>query len=147
MNACKADQFFEFTSNKLLCRHIFGLRGDVKDNVHYVDEAALVYPAGHNIVIHNLESKQQQFMPLPAESEGLLGLALTPNRRFLAVTERAEKSTVTIYDLQTLKRRKVLASVDIGGKVSNFDAGGAAPLSVLRCKECTGVDFWSKIDR
>ncbi|EIE19478.1 WD40 repeat-like protein, partial [Coccomyxa subellipsoidea C-169] len=96
--------------------HIFGLRGDVKDNVHYVDEAALVYPAGHNIIIHNLETKQQQFIPLPAESEGLLGLALTPNRRFLAVTERAEKSTVTIYDLQTLKRRKVLASVDIGGK-------------------------------
>ncbi|KAK9915002.1 hypothetical protein WJX75_003504 [Coccomyxa subellipsoidea] len=103
-------------ASAVIPKHIFGLRGDAKDNVHYVDEAALVYPAGHNIVIHNLESKQQQFMPLPAESEGLLGLALTPNRRFLAVTERAEKSTVTIYDLQTLKRRKVLASVDIGGK-------------------------------
>ncbi len=89
----------------------------MKNNVHYVDETILVYPAGHNIVLHNLESKQQQFVPLPAESEGVLGLAITPNRRFLAVTERAEKSTVTIYDLQTLKRRKVLASVDIGGKV------------------------------
>ncbi len=101
-----------------MCRHIFGLRWDVKDNVHYVDESTLVYPAGHNIVLHNLETKQQQFMPVPADSDGILGLALTPNRRYLAVTERAKKSTVTIYDLQTLKRRKVLASVDIGGKVS-----------------------------
>lgn len=85
--------------------------------MHAVTDTALVYPAGHNIVIHNLETQQQQFIQLPAESEGITGLFITPNQRHVAVTERAEKATVTIYDLQTLKRRKVLSSVDISGKV------------------------------
>lgn len=87
------------------------------DNVQYVEESTIAYPAGHNIIIHNVETKQQLFMPLTTESQGITGLAITPNRKFLAVTERAEKATVTIYDLQALKRRKVLGSVDIGGKV------------------------------
>jgi hypothetical protein len=109
-------------NNEELCcvRHIFGLRGDVTDNVHFIDEANIVYPAGHNIVIHNLEAEQQTFMPIPSDSEGVTGLSITPNRKYLAMTERAEKATATIYDLQTLKRRKVLSSVDIGGKVKTL---------------------------
>jgi ABC-type uncharacterized transport system permease subunit len=100
-----------------MCRHVFGLRGDVKDNIHYIDEANIVYPAGHNIVLYNLETKQQQFIQASADSESILALAITPNKRFLAVAERCEKGTVTIYDLQTMKRRKVLASADSNAKV------------------------------
>ena len=29
-------------------RHIFGLKGDVKDNIHYIDESTVMYPAGYN---------------------------------------------------------------------------------------------------
>ena len=99
------------------CRHIWGLRNDVKDNLHVIADTTIIYPAGHNIVIRNLETQQQQFIQPPLDSEGILGLTLAPNQRHVAVTERAERATVTIYDLQTLKRRKVLSSVDISGKV------------------------------
>ena len=99
------------------CRHIWGLRNDVKDNLHVIADTTIIYPAGHNIVIRNLETQQQQFIQPPLDSEGILGLVLAPNQRHVAVTERAERATVTIYDLQTLKRRKVLSSVDISGKV------------------------------
>jgi hypothetical protein len=30
----------------LSLRHVFGLKGDVKDNVHYVDETSVLYVAG-----------------------------------------------------------------------------------------------------
>lgn len=98
-------------------RHIWGLRSDVKDNLHVIADSTIVYPAGHNIIIRNLETQQQQFIQPPLESEGVIGVTLAPNQRHVAITERSERATVTIYDLQTLKRRKVLSSIDISGKV------------------------------
>lgn len=112
------------------CRYVWGLRTDVKDNVQVVSDTMIVIPAGHNVVINNFDTHQQQFIQPPADSEGITGLAITPNQRHIAVTERAEKPTVTIYDLQTLKRRKVLSSVEIGGKVSDLQpsASQGAPI-------------------
>ncbi len=55
-------------------QHIFGLKGDVKDNVHYIDEMTVLYPAGYNIVLHNTENnKPQKFVPLGTCSLALLG--------------------------------------------------------------------------
>lgn len=101
-----------------LRRYLFGLRKDVKDNVHYVDDVTLVYPAGHNIVVYWTDSKTQKFVPGNLESEDITAITLSPNKRFLAMAERAEKGMITIFDLQTLKRRKVLVSVDTGSKVN-----------------------------
>ena len=86
--------------------------------MHYLDDATILYAAGHNIVTYNLETRQQQFIQASTDSEGIVALAVTPSKRFLAVAERAQKGTVTIYDLQTLKRRKVLTSTDSSAKVA-----------------------------
>lgn len=96
---------------------MYGCRGDVKDNIHYTEEGTILYPVGHNAVLHNLETKSQRFVPGAADSEGITALAVAPNKKFLAVAERAEKGMITVYDLQTLKRRKVLVSTDAGAKV------------------------------
>ena len=34
-------------------RHIFGLKGDVRNNVHYTDETVVVFPCGATTVVHN----------------------------------------------------------------------------------------------
>ena len=47
-----------------------------------------------------------------------MALALSANKKHLAVAEHGEKVSVSIYDLQTLKRRKMLVSADPGTKVS-----------------------------
>ena len=99
------------------CRHIFGLRGDVKDNIHFFEESTIVYPVGHTVVSYNVETKVQRFTPGSPESEGITALAVSPNKKFLAVAERADKGTISVYDLQTLKRRKVLVSSETGAKV------------------------------
>ncbi len=51
-----------------------------------------------------------QSVQLSAEGQGAGCLAVTPNKRWLAVAERGagDKGTVTVYDLAILKKRKVL---------------------------------------
>lgn len=97
-------------------RHIFGFRGDVRDCIHALDDATLLYPAGHNVVLLNTETRAQQLIPGSSESEGILALAVSPSRKYLAVAERAERGMVTVFDLRTLKRRKVLVSTEAGSK-------------------------------
>ena len=95
-------------------RHTFGLKADVKDNVHYLDEQTVLYPAGHNVVIFNIEQKTQRFISGTEKTEGITAIAVSPNKKFVAVAERAaegEKALVTVFDLHTLKRRKVLQAI------------------------------------
>jgi hypothetical protein len=55
---------------------------------------------------------------LAADSKGTSCLAVSPNRRWLAVAEQGPgKGTVTIYDLAILKKRKVLMPQEGGAKV------------------------------
>ena len=78
---------------------MFGAKSDVRENVHYVDESTVLYPAGHQIVLYHVESKTQRFIPCSADTEGITALALSPNRKYLAVAERAEKAQIAVYDL------------------------------------------------
>ena len=45
-------------------------------------------------------------------------MTVSPNRRLLALAERGERPTVTVYDLTTLKKRKVLSQTEAGTKAS-----------------------------
>ena len=42
---------------QLVPKFLAGLKADVKDNVFFLDENNVIYPAGHNIVIYNIEEK------------------------------------------------------------------------------------------
>jgi len=102
-------------------RHTFGIKADVKDNICYLDEQTVLYPAGHNVVIFNTEQKTQRFISGTEKTEGITAIAVSPNKKYVAVAERApegEKALVTVFDLHTLKRRKVLqaASADVMSK-------------------------------
>lgn len=65
-----------------------------------------------------------------ADSDNIMALALSFNKKHLAVAEHGEKVSVSIYDLQTLKRRKVLVSADPGTKVRRLHQQG--PLYTCR---------------
>ncbi|KAG6960794.1 hypothetical protein JG688_00009415 [Phytophthora aleatoria] len=93
-------------------RHIFGLKTDVHSNVAFVDDQTVAYPAGHHIIVCSLDDKRQKFIAGTEASEGVTATALAPSRRFLAVAERSERALVSIFDLKTLKKRKVLSSAD-----------------------------------
>lgn len=99
-------------------RHVFGAKGDVRDNVHFVDETTVLYAAGNQIVLHHVESNVQSFVPGAPDTEGITALALSPNRKYLAIAERAAKATISVLDLTThAKRRKVLSTAEVNAEV------------------------------
>jgi hypothetical protein len=100
-----------------LCRLVFGFRSTVKDSLHYADDGSYVYPAGHNVAIISNDGKNHRFISGSPECEGISAIMLSPNKKLLAVAEKADKAVISVYDMQTLKRRKQLLAADVGSKV------------------------------
>lgn len=71
---------------------------------------------GQNIVLHNTENGSQKFLHASG-GEGITCLALSPNKKFLAIGEKSDRARASIHDVQTLKRRKELDKSDVGAKV------------------------------
>ena len=72
------------------------------------------------MVLHNIERGSQLFIAGSQDSEAICALAVAPSKKHLAVAERAEKGTVTVYDRQTLKRRKVLVPSEAVSRVTCY---------------------------
>ena len=97
----------------LAARYSLGVQADVKDNVHFVDEQTIVFPAGANVVFLNTETKEQKFVPIAEKAVNITALALSPNKKYVAIAEAfpsPEPPQVTILDVQTLKKRKILSA-------------------------------------
>lgn len=94
-------------------RHCFGLKADVADNICYLDEQTIIYPSGSNCILFNIDQKSQRFIPGTDKSSGITAMAVSPNRRYVAIAEKGEKATITIYDLNTLRKKKVLSSPEV----------------------------------
>ncbi|XP_074859320.1 cilia- and flagella-associated protein 57 [Carettochelys insculpta] len=95
--------------------HIFGLRSRVANSVCYFDEQIIIYPSGNSCVKYHLEQKWQKFIPGSEKSQGMLALAMSPNRHYLAISEIIqEKPAITIFELSSVpcKKRKVLSAFD-----------------------------------
>lgn len=99
-------------------KHVFGLKADAKNNIHYLEENVVLYPAGHNIIIYNTDTKVQRFihgsdMNGPQGATEITALAVSPNKRYVAVAEKGvERATITVFDVRTLKKRKALSTPD-----------------------------------
>ncbi|XP_061488605.1 cilia- and flagella-associated protein 57 isoform X1 [Rhineura floridana] len=108
--------------------HIFGFQSRVANNICFFDEQIIVYPAGNSCVKYHIEQKWQKFIPGSEKSQGMLALAISPNRRYLAISEiLQDKPTITIYELSSVpcKKRKVLNTFDFS--VQEFISLGFSP--------------------
>ena len=110
-------------------RFFFGLKGDVNNNVLYIEDNVVAYPCGHNVIVYYINEKMQRFIPGIEGSQGITALALSPSRKYLAVCEKStnaictvynigrfleipvEKRTQSIFDVP-IKKRKILCSPD-----------------------------------
>lgn len=68
------------------------------------------------MVVEHLTSGTQEFLPGSPESDGITCLAMSPSKRYLAVAEHNKTGTVLIYDLTSMKRRKMLAVTEVGSR-------------------------------
>jgi WD40 repeat protein len=77
----------------------------------------VLYASGHNVIQYQADTKQQKFLAASNDSDCITAITVSPNKKLLAVAEKSEKAIISIYDLQTLKRRKTLVSAETGSKV------------------------------
>jgi len=69
------------------------------------------------VCLYNIEERSQRFIPGLDGSERITALAVSRSKRYIAIAEATDKTPLcSIYDLQTLKRRKLLASTEIKDK-------------------------------
>ncbi len=121
-------------------KYSFGLKGDVATNVWYLDEHSIIYPAGANLVIFNIDQKVQRFIPCSAGSEGMTALAVSSNKRYAAIAEKkAEKPTIAVFDLTTLRRRKVLSLTE--GSSQEFVSLAFSPDSKYLISQSAAPDW------
>lgn len=98
----------------LTLKHVFGLKSDVRDCIHFVDEANIVFPAGYNVVVQHLEKRTQRHVPLIGNQQDFVStgqisaLALsgksTSRVRLLAVAERGNetiKPSISLFEMST----------------------------------------------
>eukprot|EP00754_Rhynchopus_humris_P009372 Rhum_TRINITY_DN13996_c1_g1::Rhum_TRINITY_DN13996_c1_g1_i1::g.66708::m.66708 len=93
---------------RLCRRHAFGIKADSADNIHFIDESTCAFPVGRNIVLYNTQANQQKFIPGNEKCEQITAMALSPNKRYLAVAESGETPIVSIYDTATRRKKKAL---------------------------------------
>ncbi len=107
---------------KLNIKQAFGISQNAKTCLEFCDERNLVYSAGHNAVVMNLDTKEQLFIPGATQvyhSLGITALAVSGPKKVIAVAERAEPvAGCTFYDTtgMTLRRRKVVQYPELGSK-------------------------------
>lgn len=111
----------------LSIKQIIGVRSSVTNGLAFQDEQTVVYIAGGNIVLYGIDQKAQKVIPCSINAQGkfqssfrsfstfiilaLTTMTVSPNRRVIAIAERInDRPYVTIYDLQSGKRRKTLQS-------------------------------------
>lgn len=79
---------------KLEPKFISGLKSDVTDNIFFIDDRQVVYPSGHNIVIYDTEDRTQKIFPCIEGTEGITAMAMSKNKKYLAVAEKSDKSPI-----------------------------------------------------
>eukprot|EP00944_MAST-04C_sp_MAST-4C-sp1_P009277 g9277.t1 len=98
-------------------KHVYGIKASCKDNIWYMDDGMVVYPAGNHIVVLSVASGVQKFIPCSIDSDGITAIAISPSLRYIAVAEQGlKRAVVNVFDLHTLKRRKNFSSPDVSSK-------------------------------
>ncbi|NXS78086.1 CFA57 protein, partial [Erpornis zantholeuca] len=95
---------------------VFGCRPRVAGGVCFLEERVVLHAAGAGCLRLHLEHKWHNFISGTEKSRGVQALAVSPNRRFLAVSEvTGEQPVLAVYELKAerARRRKVLASDEL----------------------------------
>jgi len=72
----------------------------------YADNQTIIYPAGSCLIAYNIDQREQRIVMGSENSRPVTAMAITPNRRFIAVAEmgiidsETDRASIVIYDVQ-----------------------------------------------
>ncbi|KAJ3295052.1 Cilia- and flagella-associated protein 57 [Borealophlyctis nickersoniae] len=92
--------------------HVFGIKSDIPENLFYVDDNTVLYPAGRNIIVWNMEQKTQRFIPTSEKGEAISAVTVSSDRHIFAMAERAERGTINLYDVHSFRKRRTLQAAE-----------------------------------
>lgn len=100
-------------------KFVFGAQSDAKDSVIALDESTVCWSGGRFVVFFNTQYATQDFIPCSDNCDHITAMAITNNRRSLAVAESGEVPAIAIYEPQTKKRKRLLtlpAGTELGSR-------------------------------
>lgn len=72
-------------------KFVYGLRSNVVGNIHFTLKGEVIYPVAGVIAIHNYTTQKQKFLRLVEHHVPQI-IAISPNRKILAIAEWNEKT-------------------------------------------------------
>ena len=75
---------------------VFGLNPKVNNSIIYINETNVVYSCGHMVVLYNTETRRQEFIKSAESVFKITALAVSHNKRHLAVAEVGEHATIRL---------------------------------------------------
>ncbi|GMH77228.1 hypothetical protein TrST_g6546 [Triparma strigata] len=95
-------------SSGLQHRFMFGVNGEIRHNVDFVEDAVISYVAGHNLVFYDQMEKRQKFIHGRESASGISSVALCPNKKYIALAEKGDTAAIAVYNIRTLRKFKNL---------------------------------------
>ncbi|KAJ3066607.1 Cilia- and flagella-associated protein 57 [Podochytrium sp. JEL0797] len=89
--------------------HVFGLNHEVRNNMTYLDDQSVLYPAGSQLITYNLEQKTQKFTSVN-EGDAITTICINTHEGYAAIAVKSvEKGPyVVMMDLQNPRKKKLL---------------------------------------
>ena len=126
---------------QLMPKFMFGFKGDVNGNLHFLDHDTVIYPVGHNIAFYRIDDRTQRFIPGIEGSEGITAMALSHSKKWLAVCEKGPKAICTVYNVGRLL--EAIKEVSRGKKSSTvtYDQQAIKTKRILTSLELNATEF------
>ena len=104
----------DYEMRSLAKKHVFGVKSDTYGCLHWLDEHTLTFPVGRNVVVHNTQSNTQKFFLTSDKADAVTAIALSPNKKYIAIAESGEHPQIQVIDTSTRKRKRMLNISDLG---------------------------------
>ncbi|KAF7265792.1 hypothetical protein GWI33_020867 [Rhynchophorus ferrugineus] len=90
-------------------RLVLGLETSIKNNIHFLGDEDIVYPVGAVVAVHNIHARKQKFIRLSDKGKNLTHLAVSPDKKLIAVVETTDKyPIVTLWCPETFRKKRTL---------------------------------------
>ena len=95
---------------------LFGVRAGVHGGVYFSGDQTLLYPAGSGVARVQVVSTKQDVVALTSKGTHITALVLNANRSLIAFTEYGDRPLLVVYDLEKMKRVKILRCAEFKSK-------------------------------